>query len=245
MSAVYMGQLEALLTLLEEIPDELITLDGHTYTALIANITTIRSTLKRWEAGHKVDLPLLPGLSTLNPVVVIHYALADCPDQFPSPGTTELIFIQDQQLRENLRLDMSGMNKALSSGEWKAATVLAGSIVEAVLLCALQQQDSARLTSAIANASGRALRRNPAADLERWNLHEFIEVAAEGGIKADTASQARLAKDFRNLLHPGRASRVGQICDRGTALAAVAAVELVVRDLTPEFTAAITCDPKD
>jgi hypothetical protein len=49
----------------------------------------------------------------------------------------------------------------------------------------------------------------------------------------DTAQQARLGKDFRNLIHPGRASRLGKICDRGTALSALAAVEHVVRDLTP------------
>ncbi len=50
-------------------------------------------------------------------------------------------------------------------------------------------------------------------------------------IKEDTAIQARLAKDYRNLIHSGRAQRLGQICDRGTDLSAVAALERVVRDL--------------
>jgi hypothetical protein len=90
------------------------------------------------------------------------------------------------------------------------------------------------MTNAVASLIGTALQQKPCADLERWNLHEYIEVAeALGVITPDTATQARLAKDFRNLIHPGRAARLGQTCDRGTALSAVAAVEHVVRDLTP------------
>jgi hypothetical protein len=45
-------------------------------------------------------------------------------------------------------------------------------------------------------------------------------------------TQADLARDFRNLIHPGRAQRTGADCDRGTALTALAAIELVVRDLS-------------
>ena len=51
--------------------------------------------------------------------------------------------------------------------------------------------------------------------------------------QAQLATQTRLAKDFRNLIHPGRAQRQGQTCDRATALSAVAAVEHIVRCLTP------------
>ena len=60
-----------------------------------------------------------------------------------------------------------------------------------------------------------------------------IEVAAELNlIGTETAMQCRLAKDYRNLIHPGRAQRLGQACNRGTALSAVAAVEHVVNDLS-------------
>jgi hypothetical protein len=45
--------------------------------------------------------------------------------------------------------------------------------------------------------------------------------------------QCRLAKDYHNLIHPGRAQRLAQVCNRGTALSAVAAVEHVVNGLTP------------
>jgi hypothetical protein len=51
-------------------------------------------------------------------------------------------------------------------------------------------------------------------------------------IDGDTATQARRAMDFRNLIHPGRAQRLAQVCDRRTALAALAAGEMVVRCLS-------------
>lgn len=79
----------------------------------------------------------------------------------------------------------------------------------------------------------KTLTRQPDANPERWDLHVYVEVSANLGIiTAETATLVRLAKDFRNLIHPGRAIRVGQMCDRATALGALAAVEAVARDLT-------------
>ena len=54
---------------------------------------------------------------------------------------------------------------------------------------------------------------------------------ALGDIIEKAASQARLAKDFRNLIHPGRELRTRTSCDRGAAHAAFAALHLVIRDL--------------
>jgi hypothetical protein len=130
--------------------------------------------------------------------------------------------------------ERGGARLALANGEWKAATVLAGSVVEALLLWALHQalaEDCRRaITSAVAKGT---LSHRPPGELERWDLSEYIAVAEElTTIDVDTATQARLAKNFRNLIHPGRAQRLAQVCDRGTALAALAAVEMVVRCLT-------------
>ncbi len=67
---------------------------------------------------------------------------------------------------------------------------------------------------------------------ESWGLHQYIDVAAELDLISDeSADQARLAKEYRNLIHPGRSARLAQVCDRATALSALAAVEHVVRDL--------------
>ena len=78
------------------------------------------------------------------------------------------------------------------------------------------------------------LPQRPDSNAERWTFTELIEVARQVAvIEEDTATQTRLCKDFRNLIHPGPAARLGQVCDRGTALSALAAVELVARDLKP------------
>jgi hypothetical protein len=126
-------------------------------------------------------------------------------------------------------LDIGSVESAFSNGEWKAATVLAGSVVEALLLWALLEQNPANVSAAAAK-----LKLKVPSNPEEWVLYQFIEIAGELKlIGTETAMQCRLAKDYRNLIHPGRAQRLGQACNRGTALSAVAAVEHVVNDLTP------------
>lgn len=227
------SRLRAIVELFEQIPSELIVLDWSEYSALVVGITMMRTAAARWQE-HGGPTPLLPvsGMGDVSPMALVRRALSKCPDEFPSPGTVEMNFIQDQELRENLRKDISATNAALSNGEWKAATVLAGSIVEALLLWGLQQRPkdvSAAVTELLANQT---IKRNPGTTLQEWTLPSYIEVAAHlNVISSNTAAQARLAKDFRNLIHPGRAERLGQTCNRGTALSAVAAVEHVIQDL--------------
>jgi hypothetical protein len=70
-------------------------------------------------------------------------------------------------------------------------------------------------------------------DPHDWGLHGYIKVArALALIEEETQKQADLERDFRNPIHPGRSARLEKVCDRGTALSALAAVELVVRDVS-------------
>jgi hypothetical protein len=161
-----------------------------------------------------------------------------CPDESPSPATVALAFISDTALRDSIRLDIGAADRDLINGEWKGATVLAGAATEALLLWAIQEEErksAGAILSAISKlkAAGTLKPLPKAADIERWRLIDLIEVAREMRlIEEDTAQQAGLGKNFRNLIHPGRVARLGQSCGRGTALAALAAVELVVRDLS-------------
>jgi hypothetical protein len=67
---------------------------------------------------------------------------------------------------------------------------------------------------------------------EAWTLAQLIEATEMRGlIKTETATQCGQARDFRNLIHPGKSQRLSVTCDRGTALAALAGAELVSRDL--------------
>jgi hypothetical protein len=230
--------LSAVLALTDEIPDELLTMDTQAYGSLIVAKEEIKDVLATWTSNRNAGQTTLSfdRPHHLNPVAQIRKVLAVCPDESPAPGTSELKFIADAALRTNLRIDIGAINRALSNGEWKAATVLAGSAAEALLLWALRQRQALDITSAItaAKASGNMTANPDPNDLDRWNLHECIEVSAQLGIiKPNTAKQTRLAKDFRNFIHPGVAQRLGEKCDRATALSAVAGMEHVVRDLTP------------
>jgi hypothetical protein len=234
------AELSALIELIERIPDELLRLEGTDFLALIGAVAGIRDILAVWRSNRPEDwvLDTIRGFGDVNPVTLIRRCLVKCPDEAPSFATTELAFVRDPDLRDSIRLDISDANRDLTQGEWKGATVLAGSAVEALLLWALQGQEkqkSGALATAVAALRGDGtLTRQPDPNPERWDLHEYVEVARFlDFIEDDTAKLIRLAKGFRNLIHPGRAARLGQKCDRGTALTALAAVEGVARDLTP------------
>jgi hypothetical protein len=159
-----------------------------------------------------------------SPVYLVREALSKCPDQCPSPQTTALAFIKDRALGDNIRLDISSATDALHRNDFKGATVLAGSAMEALLLWKIQDE---RIT-----ATG--MRKNAKPSPEDWTLEDYITAAEQKKwIKTDTVAQSRLAQNFRNFIHPGRTIRLIQACNRGTAFGALAAVHLIVADLTP------------
>jgi len=143
-------------------------------------------------------------------------------------------FVKDDELRDSLRRDVSAAIRALNNSEWKAATVLAGATIEALLHWKLQEPP---ITSASLDAAVKALvaankSTKPNSDIDYWTLHHFVEIAAHlKVITDDTTTEVRLAQNFRNLIHPGRAARLNQTCDRGTAYSAIGALDHVIRDV--------------
>lgn len=238
MNSLDPAMLDGLLDLVNQVPDELHTMDGDGYSYLTYAKAQIKNVLATWTqnrmAGHQ--LQLFTFSASKGPLAKIREVFAKCADEAPVPGTSELGFITGQDaFRKNLRNDIGAVYRALANGEWKAATVLAGSAAEALLLWALKQRSTADITVAIQALKLRnELSTNPdPPHLDRWNLYEFIQVAEELHlIRTNTAKQTRLAKDFRNFIHPGVAQRLGEKCDRATAFSAVAGMEHVIRDLT-------------
>ncbi len=233
------GALNALLRLIEQLPNSLIPRDANDYADFVLSQESIRFAIRRAE-NQEAKAEALVGPPSINPdgggkpsqVQIIRDALKKCPDEMPPNQYLELPFVKDLDLRLNLQLDLQATRTAVSNGEWKAGTVLAGSLVEALLLWAIQETPTTAVQSACANTVPKIQQPDPL----YWDLHKYVEVAEQlKVIEPDTAKQVRLAKDFRNLIHPGRAIRTQQSCDRGTALAANAAVELVARDLTARF----------
>lgn len=220
MSAAILG---AVVRLVDNLPDELLTISGDDYGDLVCGVEGIRNSIAFWQnaAGARAGIGIAE-IRGKHPLILIRDALAKCPDQAPSRATTELAFVADPDLRESIRLDISSAAAALHNGDWKAATVLAGAASEALLLWSIGRHPN------LANIAKR-----PKKSPEWWNFEDYIDVATSLDlIEKATAQQATLAKDFRNLIHPGRAQRQSEVCDRGTALTALAAVELIARDLT-------------
>jgi hypothetical protein len=102
-------------------------------------------------------------------------------------------------------------------------------VIEALLLWALSRNKVAALAAATA-PRGRP-------SIDDWRLADMIKVAKELKlIGQKTASQADLARDFRNLIHPAVAERTAMKCDRPTAFGAFAGMDLVASDLEAHFT---------
>jgi len=112
---------------------------------------------------------------------------------------------------------------------------MAGAVLESLLLWAVSKYTEAQRAAAI---TAQKLENLDAAHPEAWGLGKYIPVAQHlEAISSSTAQQARLAQNFRNLIHPGRQIRLQMKCDRGTARSALAAVDLTIRDLEARFAA--------
>jgi hypothetical protein len=140
-------------------------------------------------------------------------------------------------LRDNIRRDLGATERALSNAEWKAATVLAGATIEALLHWRLQQPTpglAAVHAAAAKLTNSEKFRKKPHKDIDNWTLHHFIEVAADLGLlkSADTYKSACLAQNFRNLIHPGRAEPLAQVCNRASTYSAVGALHHVIGALS-------------
>ena len=232
----HQNELAAIVALFDQIPPELLILGPNDYTDLQLAVTAIKNTIPTWQTRN-YGLERILGHSNLNPVTIIRNVLSKCPDEGILKSTSDLTFISDQELRDSLRIDISSANQAFQNGEWKAATVLAGATIEAVLLYVLHSiQDaipSQTSTSISSLVSKGTLDKSPGNNLDKWSLHPLTEVTAELGlIKKETAAQTRIARDFRNLIHPGVSIRKSIVCNRGTALSALAGLEHIINDLS-------------
>jgi hypothetical protein len=133
-------------------------------------------------------------------------------------------------------LDLSAVATDLQSGEWKGATIIAGSCCEALLLYALQTKEKQK-PGAIAGAVGaiawpsKAPKASDATD-RSWDLFSYTEAANQMGlITRSTKDELSLARNYRNLIHPAKTVREQVKCDRGTAYIAAGALEHLVSDV--------------
>jgi len=226
--------LRGILAVVRQVPPELLVLPPDRYSELVLALGAIEQQLDLWTSRGEVGiLQPIKGLDVLH---LLWRALHACPDEYPPTSTTDLAFILDTKLQASIRLDIGAATRALQNNEWKAATVLAGATIEALLHWKLNEAPypTQRAGAGKVVAAAGKLKGPPPSDFDLWGLQHFIEVAgALNVIKPDTVKAADLARDFRNLIHPGAAARKAATCDRATAYSAVAGMENVIRDLTP------------
>jgi hypothetical protein len=241
------GTIYTIIHLIDQLPDNLLRLKENDQIYFLEAYHELKSAIALWNSGSggtKYEITKMKDGSRLNPVTVIRDCLSRCPDQGYENSTTELTFIEDQDFNEIIIQDINFVNEALSNSEWKASTVLAGSVIEALLLFSIKKfrdSKSGEYKKAIERALaeetiGKPLKTKPSGNPDSWYLSQYIYLAYTTGlISENTAKECLLSKDFRNLIHQGAAERKKQKCDRGTAHLAIAAMEHVINDLTKYF----------
>lgn len=239
------AKLVALLDLVNMVPPELLTLAPADQADFVIATSIIQARVQEWDQN-RLDARLKPTevLGNENPVHTLYRLLKACPDEAPEAATPDLPLVSDPNFRADLRLDISGAHRALSHGEWKAATVLAGSVIEALLSWALKTFppadpkacfDRAKATyEARETADGNTKASfGPFSATTTWKLFQLIGLAeAAGYISRETAKAANLAREYRNLIHPDATERKGAVCGIDTAHTAIGAVQATIRDLT-------------
>jgi hypothetical protein len=229
------GAVAGFLKLYDQLPNELMRLQENDYVALVAAIETVRFSVDQFRTNNMIE--------SLRPVRGIQGALATAwrlietlRDEVPAT-THELVFISDPKFREMVQVDINAVSVDLQSGEWKGATIFAGSCCEALLLYGLQDREarqSGSLSSAVAAIWPNRRQRPDPSDLtdRSWNLFSYSEVAHRVGlIAANTRRELETVRDYRNLIHPAKTVREQATFNRGTAYVSVGALEHVIADL--------------
>jgi len=146
------AEVRALLGLLDQLPNALITLPFYKYLEFERARAALLTVLPRWNLG---ETTIGPGVAGKNPVAVLARLLAECPNDLPPPEP-EFPFITD----EDTRLGIEDRTRAawvnFSAREWLGATTSAAVALEAVLLWEIKRLRSLRLKECV-----RKLRKAP------------------------------------------------------------------------------------
>ena len=144
--------------------------------------------------------------------------MARCRDETPPP-TPELPFIVDPDRRDGIEDQIRAAWANFEGHEWLGATIFGGCALEALLFWGLEH---------LGGGGARSSKRQT----NEMHLPEMIDDAeASGIIGPETKQLAVLAKESRNLIHPGKVARSGVACSKATALTSLAAVFRVIEDL--------------
>lgn len=131
---------------------------------------------------------------------------------------TTFDFITAREFRRSLEADYSEMRRCVDHEAWKSVHVLAGSIVEALLIDYLISSPKAERTPK---------------DPLTCDLGQAVTLCrSEGILSQRSADLCSVVRSYRNLIHPGRVVRLGERApDATTGAIAVALVDIIVREI--------------
>lgn len=135
-------------------------------------------------------------------------------------------YITSKELRESIEADHAEMRNCVEAKAWKSVQVLAGSIVETLLIDYLSAtQNPARINK----------------DPLKLDLSEAITICRdEKVLSARTADLCSVVKSYRNLIHPGRMVRLEeQSPNMGSATIALALIDMITDDLAKILRASV------
>lgn len=136
----------------------------------------------------------------------------------------EFPFVLDVDLRRIVERDYHELRTILfPAGAWKSTVVLAGSILEAILVSKLTETPAIESAAEASSKApkGKLLRAG------RWTLENLIDVAVEVNTlpseRAATVDQ--VLRQFRNFIHPQKELRMAHSCNEAEAFLALGALD--------------------
>jgi hypothetical protein len=205
----FQADVSTIISLLDQVPTELIDFGIVHYTELMKCRAVLVSALGYWARGAQTSAD---GVNSKDPLERIKRLMQLCHDELPPPEP-ELPFIDDEARRVGIENQIAAAWASFNSRTWLGATTFAGAAMEAVLLWAMQ-------------------RSAPDKTFTKARLVELLDVAAAAGlISRETAAIAHAARDARNLVHPGKVAETGVACSKASSLTALAGLYRVIEDL--------------
>lgn len=126
-------------------------------------------------------------------------------------------FIQGEKFRLSLESDYEELNAAIQVKAWKAVHILAGSIIEAILVDYLITLGKQKKLSA---------------DPLRMSLGDAISECRKEDIISDrTEHLLHVVQSYRNLIHPGRSVRLGETATENSAKIVHALIDIIAEEV--------------
>ncbi len=141
----------------------------------------------------------------------------------PISPTKDFTFVNNKELRGIIERDFGWLYKSLAVEAWKPVIILAGGLIEALLLDKLSTDETK------ARSSSKAPKEN---DLKKWDLDNLIDVAVDlSYINIGVEKLSDAVRHYRNLVHPGNELRSGLKIEPEEAKIAIEVLNMIIRDL--------------